>query len=196
MKTSVNCPACSHSIDVEPPDAERDLKCPVCRSPFQVPLSSAAIASSSHVARESHYPVDMEHELTSISARRTMSAWVGGIILVIVILGVAFVLVALMALNFGARGQPYSDITKRQLRSFASMIETHRLDTGMRPKSLESLHSNTEGLHDWNGPYAKEPIPTDAWNSDYGYDETRIWSFGPDCVNGTADDIVFELLTH
>lgn len=49
----------------------------------------------------------------------------------------------------------------------------------------------------WEGPYLNGPVPKDPWGNPYQYvcpgkhnpDTFDVWSFGPDSVNGTQDDI-------
>ena len=46
----------------------------------------------------------------------------------------------------------------------------------------------------WAGPYLDKDVPPDPWGNPYQYelidqDTFRIWSVGPDGVDGTEDDI-------
>ena len=49
----------------------------------------------------------------------------------------------------------------------------------------------------WEGPYLDSDLPLDPWDNPYQYvspgihnpDGFDIWSYGPDGINGTEDDI-------
>lgn len=83
-------------------------------------------------------------------------------------------------------------------------LQRYRLDTGGYPTTaqrLEALRRSPADLAkpaDWQGPYVKDPLPLDPWGSPYQYrspgkkdpDGFDIWSFGPDRVDGTDDDVV------
>ena len=54
---------------------------------------------------------------------------------------------------------------------------------------------NPGNLKGWNGPYLANELPTDLWQRDYvyvypgNYMEYDIYSFGPDGLEGTEDDV-------
>ena len=68
------------------------------------------------------------------------------------------------------------------------------------PSSLQALLTQPQDLPDpskWAGPYLDIDIGRDPWGNPYQYacpgshnpDSFDVWSFGPDGVNGTPDDI-------
>lgn len=80
-------------------------------------------------------------------------------------------------------------------------------------EDLDDLDSVDEDLAEWNGPYLKgrldtksnsikpmpPTIPRDPWGNEYQYlfpgahngeESPDIWSFGPDGVDGTEDDVI------
>ena len=86
---------------------------------------------------------------------------------------------------------------------FESPLDLYRLDVGDFPatqQGLESLRNEPSDLSNpdkWKGPYFKKPIPDDPWDHPYQYeypgsheeDAPDIWSWGPDGIDGTDDDI-------
>jgi general secretion pathway protein G len=95
-----------------------------------------------------------------------------------------------------------SSATRAQLGQNSSLgvaLNLHRNHTGRYPTTLSELTQNIDGSEKWGGPYIDNLADMkDAWgnafqyrfpaasNGKVGYD---LWSFGPDSVNGTADDI-------
>jgi general secretion pathway protein G len=66
------------------------------------------------------------------------------------------------------------------------------------PSTAEGLGALVQPIADipgWAGPYLdKQQVPLDPWNNPYQYelvnlDLYRVWSFGPDGVDGTDDDL-------
>jgi general secretion pathway protein G len=73
------------------------------------------------------------------------------------------------------------------------LFETH---VGRMPTNLDELinqPNNQAEQANWGGPYV-DKINADPWGNPYqaqgdGTTKPHIWSYGPDGVNGTADDI-------
>jgi general secretion pathway protein G len=68
---------------------------------------------------------------------------------------------------------------------------------GRFPGTLDDLTQQPAGLNriQWGGPYLEQAAPNDPWGNPYLYvadeqhDRVLIKSFGPDGMDGTADDI-------
>jgi hypothetical protein len=75
----------------------------------------------------------------------------------------------------------------------ADAVMIYRQELGGWPSDLTSLHSDIGR----NGePILMRPPPRDPWGRDFRYKQLasgdadfRIWSVGPDGIDGTADDI-------
>jgi general secretion pathway protein G len=127
------------------------------------------------------------------------------IVLGIIILLAGTAIVALVPQQRGAR----IDTTKIKLKQVETAIEAYNVNIGHYPNEqeggLEALRTkpsfDTEATgQNWRGPYLKEE-PTDSWGNKYNYqlsqpgtpeaDQTpyRLWSNGPDGMDGTEDDI-------
>ena len=90
-----------------------------------------------------------------------------------------------------------------QIGLFKAPLELYRMDVGDLPatqQGLDSLRNAPSDLSNpdkWKGPYLNEPIPKDPWDNEYQYeypgsheeDAPDIWSWGPDGIDGTDDDI-------
>ncbi|MDR3232143.1 MAG: type II secretion system major pseudopilin GspG [Planctomycetaceae bacterium] len=121
---------------------------------------------------------------------------------------VLFILVTVAALAVGAyQGQLAQ--AKRQsavvyIKGLASAIELFELNIGRPPTSDEGLNALIAAPGDlsnpakWSGPYIKETVQTnDPWGNSYQYvcpsargkGNYDVWSWGPDGINETDDDI-------
>lgn len=92
---------------------------------------------------------------------------------------------------------------RNQINLFNVAIQTYQLDNGGYPttqQGLQALRVLPTGLakpNRWNGPYLAKDVPLDPWQRPYNYRYPGkyvrfvpdIWSFGPDGIDGTADDI-------
>lgn len=92
---------------------------------------------------------------------------------------------------------------KAQIGAFELPLGQYHLDVLDYPSpsaGLEALRSQPADLANpakWNGPYLNKQVPLDPWGRPYQYmapgkmnlDGFDIWSFGPDGVDGTEDDI-------
>ena len=91
----------------------------------------------------------------------------------------------------------YAGVAETQINNFKSMLTLYHIDMGSYPnesQGLVALWQDPGNVGNWKGPYCQEAIPLDPWNNPYEYqlidtDTVHIWSWGPDGVNGTEDDI-------
>ena len=120
---------------------------------------------------------------------------------------VLLVLVILVILGSFAVGMFTSTQKKAQMKAaaaqiggFATPIGSYYLDTNEYPPDLQSLRSPPASMQNpakWQGPYLNKDVPPDPWGNPYQYafpgryrpEEYDIWSYGPDGVDGTEDDI-------
>ena len=92
---------------------------------------------------------------------------------------------------------------KSQIGLFKTPLSMYRLDVGDLPSTQQGLEALREAPSDlanpdkWKGKYLEEPVPRDPWDNEYQYefpgsheeDMADIWSWGPDGIDGTDDDI-------
>lgn len=116
---------------------------------------------------------------------------------VLLVLAILVVLGAMaVSLLGGTRRKALIDAAHAQVLIFdhaCPLFETH---VGRMPMSLDELltqPNNPAEAQKWGGPYI-DKLPTDPWGNPYqaqgdGVNKPRIWSFGPDGINGSADDI-------
>lgn len=116
------------------------------------------------------------------------------VLLVLVIL----VILGSMAGMFirGAQKRAREDAARAQIGLFENAIEMYELHLQRYPSPSEGLEGLVQSTGDsrWGGPYLDKAVPMDPWGNPYQYelvneDMYRIWSFGPDGVDGTPDDI-------
>ena len=97
----------------------------------------------------------------------------------------------------GAQKKARADAARAQIGLFENAVKMFEMHVQSYPSSaqgLEALVQPTGDIPGWSGPYLDKQVPLDPWNNPYQYelvnlDNYRIWSFGPDGVDGTADDI-------
>jgi len=127
------------------------------------------------------------------------------LVLAIILMLAGVTIVSVVGTRKGAR----IDSTKAMLNSIETAIETYNMHIGHYPTeeegNLEALRvkptfESEEVAQMWRGPYLKRE-PRDAWKNTFNYevnvagtDEAqahpyRLWSNGPDGVDGTEDDI-------
>ena len=79
-----------------------------------------------------------------------------------------------------------------QISTIRSVLDTHRLDVGSYPDSLEGLITNTSGRSSWEGPYIRKAVPRDPWGNEYVYsmssNDITLFSYGADGVRGGQDN--------
>ena len=92
------------------------------------------------------------------------------------------------------------DAARLQIGMFEQQLDAYRLHVGSYPtanQGLAALRVQPADLANpakWRGPYANKDIPTDPWGNPYQYElvtaeQFRIWSWGPDGIDGSEDDI-------
>jgi general secretion pathway protein G len=137
----------------------------------------------------------------SLQNRRRRGFTLMEVLLVLVILAV---LGSLAALSYDAiRRRANINAAKGQIGLFKTPIQMYQMAIGSFPtttQGLDALRSAPGDLPNpakWDGPYLDSPVPLDPWDKPYQYvspgtrnpDGYDVWSFGPDGVNGTDDDI-------
>ncbi|MDR0520300.1 MAG: type II secretion system major pseudopilin GspG [Planctomycetaceae bacterium] len=110
---------------------------------------------------------------------------------------------AVLALN-GQRASAQRRITITYVKQLAQALEFYQNDIGQPPSTEQGLAALLNAPSDlpnpakWNGPYLKDSAKdTDPWGNPYQYiapgqhtrDGFDVWSYGPDGINGTEDDI-------
>jgi len=123
------------------------------------------------------------------------------VLLVLVILAV---LGSMAALSYNAISRRANKkAAESQIGLFETPIEMYQMAVGICPTTAQGLDALRIAPADlpnpakWDGPYLKKPVPLDPWDNPYQYvspgvhnlDSYDVWSFGPDGVNGTEDDI-------
>jgi general secretion pathway protein G len=139
--------------------------------------------------------------MISVQNRRRRGFTLMEVLLVLVILAILGSLAALSydaisrrANKKAAEGQ--IGLFKTPLQMYQMAIQTFPTTT----QGLDALWSAPGDLPNpakWDGPYLDAPVPLDPWNNPYQYvspgthnpNTYDVWSFGPDGVNGTDDDI-------
>jgi general secretion pathway protein G len=130
----------------------------------------------------------------------------GGFTLIEVLL-VLVILVVLASLAVVAYGpiqrRANVNAAKSQIGLFKTPLQMYQMTVGGYPtttQGLEALRTAPGDLPNpakWDGPYLDSPVPSDPWDKPYQYvspgthnpDGYDVWSFGPDGVNGTEDDV-------
>lgn len=119
---------------------------------------------------------------------------------VLLVLAILVVLGAIVGVNvMNAQRRAQADTAKAQISSLEGLMQQFALDVGGYPTTDQGLAALSQAPGDlrnpakWRGPYSDKEIPDDPWGNPYQYElqgeQIRIWSFGPDRQNGTADDI-------
>lgn len=112
------------------------------------------------------------------------------VLLVLVIL----VILGGMAGTFirGAQKKARVDAAQAQLGAFENAIKMYELQVLSYPSTsegLNALRTPPNGLD----PFLDRDVPFDPWGNPYQYESEgegyRIWSMGPDGMDGSADDI-------
>lgn len=107
----------------------------------------------------------------------------------------------------GAREKALKDAASAQIDLFKKGLDMYDLDMNGYPTTSQGLQALVEPPSDlrnpdkWTNPYldvslkdGARMIPPDPWDNPYQYQLVdastyRIWSFGPDGIDGTEDDI-------
>jgi general secretion pathway protein G len=123
---------------------------------------------------------------------------------VLLVMAILVVLASFAAVNIiSARRTAKIDAAKSQVGMFKTPLQMYELAIGAYPtttQGLEALRTAPGDLPNpskWYGPYLESAVPMDPWDNPYQYvspgshntDGYDVWSFGPDGVDGTEDDI-------
>ena len=121
------------------------------------------------------------------------------LVLAILVIIASLTVVAVIPMQRSA----YMRAAETQVKAFKTPLQAYRIDIGTFPDSsqgLEALRNPPSDLaapNKWRGPYLESPVPLDPWSNPYRYeypgkyqeDMPDIWSYGPDGMDGTEDDI-------
>lgn len=143
----------------------------------------------------------MQKTRTIANARRGFSL-VEVMIVILIILAIG----GLVAYNvMGAKDKADARIGKIQLQEIQKALKQFKLVHSRYPTDEEGIRvlwdkeamTEEEALKNWE-KLLEKAMPKDSWGNEWGYrqasehgDETLydLWSYGPDRVEGTADDI-------
>jgi general secretion pathway protein G len=117
------------------------------------------------------------------------------LIVVLVILGLLAAVVAPRVYDKLAKGK--EQIEKIQIKEIESALQIFSFEIGRYPTTAEGLDAlvRNPGIDSWKGPYLTKELPKDQWGKPYVYrnpgthGDYDLYSFGPDGVEGTEDDI-------
>ncbi|MCL2710177.1 MAG: type II secretion system major pseudopilin GspG [Planctomycetaceae bacterium] len=115
---------------------------------------------------------------------------------------VLFILVTLAAMAIVAVTGTQKKAQQRAAFTYVKLLDSavkrYMIDVGRPPESLDQLVNPPDPKGGWGGPYIEDTATNrDPWGNEYQYAtpgtrtsrEYEIWSFGPDGINGTDDDI-------
>jgi general secretion pathway protein G len=95
-----------------------------------------------------------------------------------------------------AQRQARSDAARSQIGVLEEAIKMYELNMQAYPTTAQGLQALRESPGDatnWTGPYLDKEVPLDPWKNPYQYEADtesyRIWSMGPDGVDGSGDEI-------
>jgi len=123
---------------------------------------------------------------------------------VMLVLVILMIIASLAVTAYGPiQRKAYINAAKTQIKAFKTPLEAYKLDLGDFPATTQGLEalrdppSDLRNQNKWNGPYLDSMVPLDPWGSPYQYeypgrhemDKADIWSFGPDGIDNTEDDV-------
>ena len=123
---------------------------------------------------------------------------------VLLVLVILVILASFAVVQFtGVRKRANLQAAKAQVDLCNSAMKMYELAIGTYPSTaqgFQALRYKPQDLADpskWDGPYLDRDVPKDPWGNPYQYampgnhnpDGFDVWSFGPDGMNGTPDDI-------
>jgi general secretion pathway protein G len=100
----------------------------------------------------------------------------------------------------GAQKKARIDAARSQIGAFENAIKMFELNVQSYPATAQGLAALREPMGDvpgWSGPYLDREVPVDPWGNPYQYelvdpDNYVVWSWGPDGIDGSDDDISSE----
>ena len=137
--------------------------------------------------------------MTTSQRRRRHEGFTLVVVLLVLVILVVMATVTVIAIG-PAQERAYINTAKTQIAAFETPLDMYRLDLGDFPLELEALReapSDLEDPDDWGGPYLRKAIGEDPWKNPYQYawpgnyntELPDIWSWGPDGIADTDDDI-------
>ena len=123
---------------------------------------------------------------------------------VLLVLVILMIIASLVVAAYGPiQRQAYINATRTQIKAFKTPLQTYRLNLNDYPSTQQGLEAlrdppaDLPNVDKWVGPYLDSPVPLDPWDNPYQYeypgkyevDVPDIWSFGPDGMDGTDDDV-------
>jgi len=120
---------------------------------------------------------------------------------VLLVLVILVILASFAVMQFtGVRKAANIDAAKAQVGLIKEAVNIYVATVNSYPTKLQDLRTPPQDLPDpskWAGPYLDIDVGKDPWNNYYQYacpgqhnpDSFDVWSFGPDGINGTPDDI-------
>jgi len=99
----------------------------------------------------------------------------------------------------GARERANIAAAKAQMKTFETLLYSYQLHVGSFPTTEMGLRALVEdpGEEGWSGPYLTQKVlPKDPWHNPFVYTREAqrgvdydLYSWGPDKIEGTEDDI-------
>ena len=123
---------------------------------------------------------------------------------VLLVLVILVVLASLAVVQFtGVQRGAKINAAKSQIGLLETPLQAYQMSIGSYPtteqglQALRYLPADIPNPNKWEGPYLKNDVAMDPWDNPYQYvspgvnnqDSFDLWSFGPDMMNGTEDDI-------
>lgn len=123
---------------------------------------------------------------------------------VLLVLTILVIIASLAVVAYGPlQRSAYMKAAETQIKAFKTPLQAYRIEIGDFPSTAQGLEalrappSNLASPTKWNGPYLDSEVPLDPWGNPYRYeypgkyqtDWPDVWSYGPDGVDSTDDDI-------
>ena len=123
---------------------------------------------------------------------------------VLLVLVILVIIASLAVVAYGPmQRSAYMKAAETQIKAFKTPLQAYRIDLGHFPTTSQGLGalrtppSDLASPTKWNGPYLDSEVPLDPWDNPYRYEYPGkyqlngpdIWSYGPDGMDGTEDDI-------
>jgi general secretion pathway protein G len=135
--------------------------------------------------------IELDTKMKTLNSRSRNKGFT--LIEILVVMAIIAMLAVMVAPNiFRQQAGAMRDAARSQISSLESALDTHRLDVGEYPDSLDGLMTHDSGRAAWNGPYLRRELPQDPWGNDYLYEsEGRAFtliSLGADGEQGGEED--------